>query len=161
MEVVGDATHHRGIQDLARRKVRRENHKAVERDRKLLSAVQRQETDAALERQHPAVENLLWPRDLATEIVNDEYTAGHLRVQWRLVVEAHRIVLQIEHVHRQLAARHDDRAGAPHPPPVLRRNLGFYERRPRLLRRLPVDALLMVHRWIEDLDHFALDFDRI
>src|SRR5687768_98705 len=160
MEVVGDATHHRGIQDLARRKVRREDHEAVERDRKLLSGVQCQEIDAALERQHPAVENLLGPRDLAPEIVNDEYTAGHLRVQRRLVVEADRIVLQVEHVHRQLAAGHDDRAGAPHPPPVIRRNLRFDERRPHVLRRLSVDTLCMVHCGIEDLDHLALDLDR-
>ncbi len=94
--------------------VGREDHKRIEGHLELLARLQRQDIVTHLHRNDPAVDDFLRRLRLAAEIVDDEDAARRLELQRRLIGAGDRVVLEIEHVERQLAAGHHGRALAQH-----------------------------------------------
>src|ERR1039458_7169657 len=107
------------IHQVFRLQVGRKNDQLLEGDAKALSCMQFQKIDAALQRDDPAVEQAGWARILAAKVIDDEAAAQRLQVQWRLVVMACRVIAQIEHLQRQLAAGGDERPAAWNPARVV------------------------------------------
>ncbi len=127
--------------------VGRERHHHVEGNLDLLAARECQDVDVAIERDHPAVEQLLGTDALAPEVVDDEQAVVGLHLERRGIVLRARIVLEIQHLHRQLAADHDARPFAQDPPAV------------RFTRRLARGALVDVR--IVDGDDLTVDLDGV
>src|SRR5277367_5660843 len=76
----------------------------LERNLDLSPARQGEEVDAAIQRNHPAVEQFFGTDSLAAEVVNDQHTIVGLHLRRSGVILRDRIELQLEHLNRQLTA---------------------------------------------------------
>src|SRR5690349_21711304 len=153
--LVGNPAQKRFISELHWIEVRGEDGQHVERHLELLSRMQGQVVEAALERHDPAVQQVLRTHPLTTEVVHQEDAAIGLELQRRFVEARQRIESQIEHVERELAADHDHWTTDADPAsiPGLGSNDARRRTRVEILERLVTDR-------IEHGDDVALDVDR-
>src|SRR6185503_5879531 len=85
LDLVLDAPQERLIHQGRVRAVRREHEQHVERDLDLAAIGRRQEVDVAVERDDPAVEELIGRGALAAEVVDEENAAARLHLERRFV----------------------------------------------------------------------------
>src|SRR5688500_8227652 len=140
------------VDELGRPDVGREHDQHHEREIKFLSGLERQEIDAAFERDDPAIQQVARRTVLSPEVIDDQYPAIGPRLNWRGVKAGGIGVGEIERLQRQLAAYHHHRPTTPDPsrvaPPSDGENGGV---------DIPVVIKpLMIHRIVE-LDDLTLD----
>src|SRR5580698_1267046 len=95
--------------------VRGKHHARLEWNLDLTSSGHGQVVDFAIERNNPAVQQLLRTKTLASKVVDDEEAVVGFHLHRSGVVLHHRIKLQLQHLDGQLAAYHDRRPLAEHP----------------------------------------------
>src|SRR2546426_209575 len=110
LDLVLDASQECFIHQRRGRPVRREDEQDVERDFDLATVAGRQEVDVAVERDDPAVEELVGRCTLTAEVVDEEHAAARLHLERRLVDLRVRVENEVEVLERQLTADLDERA---------------------------------------------------
>src|SRR5205807_1050043 len=105
----------------------------LERDLHLLTRMQGEEVDTALEREDPATQQSARIRALIAEVVEQKDAAVGLHVKRRLIVTARRAVRQLELVDGELAAGDDEGTANPNPTTI---DSARFRRRQRIGARL-------------------------
>ena len=122
-DLVADAAQEGVVGHVGGREVGREHQHHVEGDLELAAVAQHQVVVATVHRHDPAVHQLARRDHLAAQVVDQEEAVVGLEVRRSLVVAGARVVHQVEHVERELAAGDHDWAAAQHPAPVVRARL--------------------------------------
>src|SRR3989441_6497068 len=110
LDLVLDAPEERLVDERRRRAVRRENEEHVEAHLDLAAVGEREEVDVPIERDDPAVEELIRRGALAPEVIDEQDAAARLHLEGRLVHLGERVVSEIELLERELAADLHERA---------------------------------------------------
>src|SRR5690606_25975773 len=84
----------------------------------LLSRLEGEEVEAALERRDPPIEDCVRRDLLPAEVVDDQEAAVGEHLERRAIEAGVRVVTQLELLERELAADHDGRTTAADPPPI-------------------------------------------
>src|ERR1035441_102181 len=84
-DLVGDSTQEGGVHQIAGSEIGAKQYQRIEGNRERCACVQLQIVDVLFQRDHPAVQQILWLHDLPAEIVDHEGSADRLDMQGRLV----------------------------------------------------------------------------
>ena len=104
-DLVGDPAQECGIHDVLGQEIRGKDQHLIEGYREGPASVERQIVDPSLHRADPAVQKIVRPHQLPTEIVDDESAANGLHVQRCLVKPCVGIEVEVQHGEGQLAPR--------------------------------------------------------
>src|SRR5207244_1293349 len=146
LDLVLDAPEERLVDERRRRAVRRENEEHVEAHLDLAAVGKREEVDVPIERDDPAVEELIRRGALAPEVVDEKDATARLHLEGRLVHLGERVVAEIELLERELPADLHERAR---------------DRDPAAVEALVERDERAVPRRIEDADELLADLNDV
>src|SRR5262249_3063174 len=144
-DFVRDSAQEGLVRKLERVKICRKGHKKIKWNFELPSSGQGQKINTAVERRHPSVEQLVRAHPLASKVVENQDSVVGLHLKRSSIEPGGRIVLQIQHFRRKLAACQNARPAAKNPPPIRFGRKG--------------DGARVVHTRVEDGDNLAVHDD--